>query len=54
MKKTTVLGNENKDENCESNQDDGRPEILAKVKELLDDKDAIQTIMANFNKEEES
>ena len=54
MKETTVIGNENKDGNCEDINGKANPELLSKVKELLDDADTIKSIMSCFNKEEES
>ena len=54
MKKTTIFqsSQENKDDG--DNREGENPEILKKIKELLDDKDVISRIMEKYNKLEES
>ena len=52
LKKTTVFRGENLTENVA--QEERKPEILEKVKDLLDDKDAIDKIMRKYDKKGES
>ena len=55
MKKTKVFCNElTSEQNKDDSQRKRKPEILVKVKELLDDKVTIDKIMSKYNKKEES
>jgi hypothetical protein len=56
MKKTKVFRQQLKpdDPESEESQSKSNPELLKRVKELLDDKDTIETIMKKYNKVEES
>jgi hypothetical protein len=55
MKKTKVFCNElTSEQNKDDSQRKRKPEILEKVKELLDDKETTDKIMSKYNKKEES
>jgi hypothetical protein len=56
MKKTTIFPGVSTTDDSESDEvnEKDNPELLKKVKELLDDKETIKTIMEKYNKVEES